>query len=117
MQPVPVKPTVSFEQFEALDIRLGTIVAVDDVPGADKLVLLTVEFGGHRRQIVAGIKQEREDVQAVLGVQTAFVLNLEPRTIRGQLSEGMVLDVGYADGLLPAFLLPERAMPDGTRAG
>jgi tRNA-binding protein len=117
MQPAPVKPTVSFEQFEALDIRLGTIVAVDDVPGADKLVLLTVEFGDHRRQIVAGIKQEREDVQSVVGLQTAFVLNLEPRTIRGQLSEGMVLDVGYADGLLPAFLLPERRRPDGTRAG
>jgi tRNA-binding protein len=117
MQPAPVKPTVSFEQFEALDIRLGTIVAVDDVPGADKLVLLTVEVGDHRRQIVAGIKQEREDVQSVVGLQTAFVLNLEPRAIRGQLSEGMVLDVGYADGLLPAFLLPERRMPDGTRAG
>jgi len=117
MQPAPVKPTVSFEQFEALDVRLGTIVAVDDVAGADKLVLLTVDFGDHRRRIVAGIKHEREDVQAVVGLQTAFVLNLEPRKIRGQLSEGMVLDVGYADGLSPAFLLPERVMPDGTRAG
>ncbi len=117
MQPVPVKPIVSFEQFEALDMRLGTIVAVDDIAGADQIVRLTVDFGDHRRHIVAGIKQERDDPQTVVGLQTLFVLNLKPRTIRGEVSEGMIVDVGYADGLLPTFLLPERPLPNGTRAG
>ena len=63
------------------------------------------------------MKQERSDPQEIVGRQALFVVNLEPKQMAGELSEGMLIDVGYADGLTPAFLTPERPMPDGARAG
>jgi len=115
--PAPVKPAVSVELINQLDIRVGTIEAVADVPASDRLLALTVNFGDHRRTIVAGMKQEREDPREVEGRQALFVVNLEPRRMRGVLSEGMLFDLGYADGIAPALAVPERPVPDGTRAG
>jgi len=115
--PAPVKPTISFDQFEALDIRLGTIRSVDDVPDSSKLVALRVSFGDHERTILAGLKQEREDTSALEGVQALFVVNLAPRKMAGMTSEGMLFDMGYADGVPPALALPEHPLPDGVRAG
>ena len=117
MTPAPFRPTVAFEQLSALDIRVGTIVSVSPVRNSTKLAKLRVSFGDHERQILAGLMQEREDVQALVGIQTLFVVNLEPKTMAGEISEGMLLDVGYADRLLPALVLLERRLPDGTRAG
>jgi len=102
---------------ESLDIRVGTIHAVDDVSGSRKLVRLTVGFGDHRRSILAGMKQERQNLQELVGRQALFVVNLEPRRMAGELSEGMLFDIGYADGLVPVLAVPERPMPDGARAG
>jgi tRNA-binding protein len=115
--PAPIKPTVGITALEALDIRVGTIQAVDDVAGSRKLVTLTVSFGDHTLSIVAGLKQERSDLSGLIGQQALFVVNLEPRTMAGQVSEGMLFDIGYADKLLPALAVPERPVPDGTRAG
>ena len=115
--PAPVKPAVSFSVIESLDIRLGTIRAVDDVPASRKLLRLTVSFGDHTRQILAGMKQERPDPARLVGRQALFVVNLEPRPMFGHVSEGMVLDIGYADGLTPALAMPELPLPDGVRAG
>jgi tRNA-binding protein len=115
--PAPVKPPVGFAAVEALDIRLGTITAVEDVPGSRKLLRLVVSFGDHSRRILSGMKQERENPQALVGRQTLFVVNLEPKKMAGEISEGMILDIGYADALVPALALPERPMPDGSRAG
>jgi len=115
--PAPVKPPVAFAAVEALDIRLGTITAVEDVPGSRKLLRLVVSFGDHTRRILSGMKQERANPQELVGRQTLFVVNLEPRKMAGDVSEGMILDIGYADGLLPALAVPERPMPDGSRAG
>jgi methionine--tRNA ligase beta chain len=115
--PAPIKPSVSFSTLESIDIRLGTIQAVDDVPGSRKLLRLTVSFGDHTRTILSGMKQERPDSQRLVGVQTLFVVNLEPRAMAGHVSEGMILDVGFADGLTPALALVERPLPDGSRAG
>lgn len=117
MRPAPVKPCVPHGALEALDIRIGTIVLVEDVPGAARLVRLTVDFGDHRRRIIAGLKQERADPKEIEGRQGLFVVNLEPRTIRGEVSEGMLFDVGHADGITPCLLVPERAVPNGARAG
>ena len=117
MTPAPVNSLVSKELLEQLDIRAGTIVAVDDVPGSDKLIALRVNFGDHQRTIVAGLKQERADPQEIVGKQALFVVNLEPRKMRGVVSEGMLFDLGYADGITPVLALPERPVPDGTRAG
>jgi methionine--tRNA ligase beta chain len=117
MTPAPVKPTVPFSALEALDVRVGTIEKVEDVSGSKKLLRLTVSFGDHRRTILAGMKGERADPQEVVGKQALFVVNLEPRKMAGEVSEGMLFDLGYADGVTPALATPERPVPDGTRAG
>ncbi len=115
--PAAVKPPVSHAVLESLDVRVGTIQAIDDVAGSRKLVKLTVGFGDHSRTILAGLKQERADLSVLVGRQALFVVNLEPRTMAGVVSEGMLFDIGYADHQTPALAVPERPMPDGVRAG
>jgi len=115
--PAPVKPSVSLAVVESLDIRVGTIQTIADVPSSKKLLKLTVAFGDHTRSILAGMKQERANPQELIGRQALFIVNLEPKRMAGEVSEGMVLDVGYADGLLPVLSTPERPVPDGARAG
>ncbi len=102
---------------EKIDIRVGTIAEVRDIEGADKLVELLVDFGDRRRSILAGLKEEREDVQTLTGRQALFVVNLEPRRMKGRLSEGMLFDIGYPDGVTPCLAVPERPLPNGARAG
>jgi tRNA-binding protein len=115
--PAPVKPEVAFDVVERLDVRVGTIEAVEDVKGSEKLLKLTVSFGDHRRTILAGMKKERANPQEVVGLQALFVVNLAPRRMAGEVSEGMLFDIGYADGLTPVLATPERSVPDGARAG
>jgi len=117
MKPAPVKLTVSKADLEKLDIRVGTIRSVEEVPRSDKLVRLRVDFGDHVRTILVGMKGERADVREIEGKQALFVVNLEPRRMAGEVSEGMLFDLGYADGIVPALAVPERAVPDGSRAG
>lgn len=117
MTPSPVKPLVSREALDALDIRVGTIILVEDVPWSSKLVRLTVDFGDHRRRIIAGLKKERANLREIEGRQSLFVVNLEPKILMGEVSEGMLLDLGYADGVTPALAVPEREVPNGVRAG
>jgi tRNA-binding protein len=115
--PAPVKPTVQFSALEALDIRVGTIERVEEVPRSEKLMRLVVNFGDHTRTILAGIRKEREDPQEIVGKQSLFVVNLVPRKMAGEISEGMLFDLGYADGVTPVLAMPERSVPNGTRAG
>jgi methionine--tRNA ligase beta chain len=117
MTPAPVKPTIAFDLLEKIDIRVGTIRAVMDVPDSDKLVQLRVSFGDHERTIVAGMKKERANPQEITGRQALFIVNLEPRKMRGVVSEGMLFDIGYADGIVPVLAMPEKPVPDGARAG
>jgi tRNA-binding protein len=117
MTPAPVKPPVTIADLERLDIRVGTIVQVDEVPKSAKLARLTVDFGDHRRTILAGIRKERADPREIEGKQALFVLNLPPRPMAGETSEGMLFDIGFADGVAPVLAVPERAVPNGTRAG
>lgn len=117
MKTSTVKPTVSFEDFEKIDIRIGTIECVEEIKGSDKLMKLTVSFGDHRRTILAGIKKERKDPTEIEGKQALFVVNLEPRKMVGEISQGMLFDIGYADGITPVLAVPEKPVPDGCRAG
>jgi methionine--tRNA ligase beta chain len=117
MTPAPVKPAVPVSALEALDIRVGTIESIADVSRSEKLLRLTVSFGDHRRTILAGMKKERTNPGEIVGMQALFVVNLEPRRMAGEVSEGMVFDLGYADGITPVLAVPERPVPDGTRAG
>jgi tRNA-binding protein len=112
-----VKPIIKFEEFDKIDIRVGTIEAVEDVQGSDKLLRLRVDFGDHKRTILSGMKKERDNPNDLLGKQTLFIVNLEPKKIMGELSDGMILDVGYQDRIPPALLQPERKVPNGIRAG
>jgi tRNA-binding protein len=116
-KPAPVKSVVTMADLEKIDIRVGTIMAVEDVTGSDKLVRLVVDFGDQRRNILAGMKQEREDPQVIAGKQALFVVNLPPRKMMGELSEGMLFDIGYADGVQPVLAVPENPVPNGTRVG
>ncbi|MFH0962248.1 MAG: tRNA-binding protein [archaeon] len=124
----PIKPTIPFSDLEKIDVRVGTIEAIEDVEKSDKLVRMIVDFGDHKRKILVGMKKERPNVSPedpplrrirdeLLGRQALFVVNLEPRKIMGELSEGMIFDIGYADGLLPVLAVPEKPVPAGTRVG
>lgn len=115
--PAPVKVTITADALEQLDVRVGTIESVEGVKGSDKLLKLTVSFGDHRRTILAGMKQERANPSEIVGRQALFVVNLAPRRMAGEVSEGMLFDIGYADEITPALAVPERKVPDGTRAG
>ena len=117
MKVASIKPTISFNEFEKVDIRIGTIERVEDIKDSNKLVRLIVEFGDHKRNILAGIKQERTDPSEIEGKQALFVVNLEPRKMMGELSEGMLFDIGYADGITPILAVPEKPVPNGSRAG
>ncbi len=113
----PVKPVVAFDELSRIDIRVGTIEDVTDVEGSRKLVRLTVSFGDHRRNILAGMKEERKDPTELRGRQALFVINLAPKKMAGEASEGMILDIGYADGMIPVLAVPERPVPPGARLG
>ena len=115
--PAAVKPTVPISVLESIDIRVGTIQAVADVAASKKLLRLTVGFGDHTRSILAGMKQERSNPQELVGRQALFVVNLEPRKMAGEISEAMLFDIDYADGVTPVLATPESPVPDGTRAG
>ncbi len=117
MKPAPVKSSVSTEVLEQLDIRVGTILSVEDVLESRKFVRLAVDFGDHKRTILSDMKGERENLQELVGRQSLFVVNLEPRKMAGLTSEGLLLDLGYADGIAPALAIPERPIPNGARAG
>ena len=117
MLPAPIKPAITVQDLDKIDIRIGTIERVAEVPNSEKLVELTVNFGDHHRCILAGMKKERPNPKELEGRQALFVVNLTPRKMAGLVSEGMLFDLGYADGLKsPALAIPEYPIPDGTRA-
>jgi len=113
----PVKPTVPLETFSKMDIRVGTIELVKDIPSSDKLVELVVDFGDRKRSVLVGMKKERENPKEIEGRQALFVVNLEPKKMMGRVSEGMLLDIGYEDGIRPVLAVPEEPVPAGARAG
>ncbi len=115
MKIAPVGSTISYDEFSKVDVRVGTIERVEEIPKSDKLVKLTVDLGDHKRSILAGIKQERPNPEELEGRQALFVVNLEPRTMMGEVSEGMLFDIGYADGITPVLTVPETPVPNGVR--
>ena len=117
MKPSQIKETITFEDFEKLDIRVGTITSVSEVAKSKKLMKLIVDFGDHTRSILAGIKQERADPKEIEGKQALFVLNLPEKKMAGEVSQGMLFDIGYADNITPVLAVPERPIPNGSRAG
>jgi len=117
MRPAPIKPAISIQDLQSVDIRVGTIRSVENVADSRKLVSLRVDLGDHERTILAAMRQEREDPAEIEGRQALFVVNLPPRKMAGIVSEGMLFDIGFEDGVVPVLAGPEKPVPDGARAG
>jgi tRNA-binding protein len=117
MKPAPVKPLISAADVEKLDVRVGTIRSVEDVPNSTKLLRLRVDFGDHSRVVLAGMKTERANPREIEGRQALFLVNVAPKRMAGEMSEAMLFDIGYADGITPVLAVPEKPVPDGARAG
>jgi tRNA-binding protein len=113
----PIKPIITIDELNKVDIRVGTIELVEDIAKSEKLVRLIVDFGDHKRRIIAGMKKERKNVKEIEGKQALFVVNLEPRKIMGESSEGMLFDIGFSDGITPVLAIPESPVPNGARVG
>ncbi len=112
-----VKPNIDMDLIEKLDVRVGTIMQVEDIEKSNKLVKLTVDFDDFTRTILVGMKGERENPREIEGQQALFVVNLAPKKMAGEISEGMLFDIGYADGIIPVLAQPEKPVPNGTRVG
>ena len=123
----------TIDDFAKLDIRIGTIVNAERITGTDKLLRLDVDFGPKSsapadgmpdrpqagrangrdiRQIISGIA-EHVPPEELIGLQCPFIVNLEPRTIRGYESNGMILAVGGGD--IFSLLMPCGNVPPGSR--
>jgi methionyl-tRNA synthetase len=111
--PTSEPTTISYEQFAALDIRIGTILMVTVVDGADKLLQLSVDVGEETpRQIISGIREFFPDPSVLVGRQCPFLVNLASRRIRGLESQGMILAADAAGTF--ALLQPHQPLPPGT---
>lgn len=103
---------VTFDDFKKIDLRVAEIKTCEDVPGADKLYRLTIDVG-EERTIVAGIKQHYTKEELV-GKKIVVITNLEPRTIRGITSHGMLLAASSPDQTLVVLVEPDRDIPSGS---
>lgn len=103
---------ISFEDFQKLDLRVAKITETEKVEGADKLLKLQIDMGGKQKQIVAGIA-EYYNAEELVGREIVVVVNLEPRTLKGVESQGMLL-AADEDGK-PVLLMPDKEVPPGTK--
>ncbi|KND46858.1 MAG: tRNA-binding protein [Parcubacteria bacterium C7867-004] len=110
------KPRISIDEFAKIEVKIGTVKTAERVPETERLLRLTVDFGEEAgpRQIVSGIQAYVSEPEDLVERQLAFVTNLEPRTIKGLESNGMLFAVG--DGDTFAFVTTDRLVPPGTSA-
>jgi len=104
---------IDINEFGRIDIRIGTILSAEEIPGADKLLKLSVDTGDENpRTLVAGIKQ-MYSIEELVGHQVVVLCNLKPAVLRGVKSEGMVLAADSEFG--PVLLVPDKAVNTGTK--
>jgi len=101
-----MKSMVTIEDFNRLDIRIGKVLSVEKVPDAEKLLKFIFDLGEEKRQIIAGMAEFYSEPSILEGKEMPLLLNIEPRTFRGQVSEGMII-AADVDGR-PVLLHPER---------
>jgi len=109
---IPAKENIDFDTFSAMDIRTGTILTAEKVAKTKKLLKLTIDTGIDQRTVVSGIAEHYEP-EAIIGQQVSILVNLEPREIKGILSQGMILMAENADGKL-SFVSPIDALHNGS---
>jgi len=112
-KPKDVKSNISYENFEKLDIRVGTVLACQKVPKADKLLQFKIDDGLGGRTIVSGIAQYYPEPEKLIGQQVCFIANLEPRKLKGIVSEGMLLSAEDADGRI-TLIQPQTTVVNGA---
>lgn len=106
---------ISYDQFKKLDIRIGTIQQIEPIEGTDKLLKCMVDTGdAELRQIVSGIREFYPEYEQLVGKQVLYIVNLEPREIRGFTSHGMLMAVDGMDGN-PVFLVPDVPVASGSK--
>jgi methionyl-tRNA synthetase len=103
---------LTIDEFRRIELRVATITAAAPHPNADRLLVLQVDLGSEQRQLVAGIRAHYEP-EALIGKQIVVVVNLEPATLRGVPSQGMLLAASDSDGRL-AIVIPERPVAPGA---
>jgi len=108
----PQKDTIQYDDFAKMDIRVGTVLAAEKMPKANKLIVMKVDTGIDTRTIISGIAEHFEPEQLV-GKQVSVLVNLAPRPLRGVESQGMILLAEDADGKL-VFVTPEQAVGNGA---
>jgi len=104
---------VKFEEFKKMDLRVAKILEVEDVSGADRIYLLTVDIGDEKRKIVAGIKPWYKK-EELIGKNIIMIVNLEPKTIRGIESKGMLLATLF-DNKLSILTTDKEEVPAGSK--
>ena len=115
-KPEPYKEKVSFEDFQKVDIRVGTVLECTKVPKADKLLQFLIDDGDKRRTIVSGIAQSYPEPEKLVGLQVCFIANFEPRKLKGVVSEGMLLSAADKDGRL-VLLTTQSPVTAGVSVG
>jgi methionyl-tRNA synthetase len=109
------KPRITIDEFSKIEVKVGTVLSAERIFETEKLLRLLVDFNEENsRQIVSGIAAYTPEPSSLVGRQLAFVTNLEPRTIHGLESNGMLFAVGEGESF--AFLTPDRKIPPGTSA-
>ena len=111
----PVKENIPFEQFEKLDVRVGTVLSCEKVKKSKKLLKFEIADGAENRTIVSGIAQYYQP-EDLVGKQVCFVANLAPRTINGIESQGMILSAVNFDGSLSVVTV-DRKVAAGSQVG
>lgn len=106
----PIKDTIAFEDFEKVDIRVGTVLECTKVPKADKLLQFKIDDGLETRTILSGIAKQFKPEELV-GKQVCFIANLAPRTLRGIVSQGMILSAEDNEGKLSLLTVSPTAKP------
>lgn len=110
------KKMISYDEFKKVEMKVGKIISVEKVLGADKLYKFMVDLGEENpRQILSAIREYYNDPEFFIGKKLVFVSNLEPRVIRGLESQGMVVAVDGFENQ-PIFLIPETDVPNGSKA-
>jgi len=103
---------ITYTDFQKLEIRIGTIESANRIAGADRLLKLIIDFADEKRQILAGIAEFYPEIESLVGKQVPVLVNLEPRTMRGLESQGMILTADV-DGAA-VLLHPDKEIPAGS---
>lgn len=103
---------ITIDDFKKLEIRIGTVISVERVPDTDKLLKFQFDLGTEKRQILAGMAEFFPDPEVLVGRQLPVIVNMEPRTIRGEVSHGMIMATDSDSGVV--LISPDTVVQNGS---